>query len=154
MSDLSAILLSIISAIISGTAVAFLSPRFAHSVWKKQKLREQQVAVAEQFAKLFSDLHIAGNLRPVPSLDEGSMEIESRFHEQRALFILAFVLFDWEDTLSFGIKLLKLINDNSHDFQALSSLRAEFLARMFAEALDISPEKITKRSAKLSDQTR
>ena len=158
MSGFSTVLISIISAIISGTAVAFLSPRFAHSIWKKQKLREQQVTVAERFEKLFSDLHIAGNIRPVPPrgklIDEKSLEnslkVESRFWEQHALFILTFVLFERDDTLSLGMRLKRMIDDRSKDYPALYSLRMEFLAYMFAEAFGISPEKIAHRSAKLS----
>src|ERR1039457_4617442 len=150
MSGIPTMLISIVSAVMSGTAVAFLSPRFAHSIWKKQKLREQQVAVAEQFANIFSDLHIAGNIVPKPSHDEGSMKIASRFYEQYSLFILAFVLFEREDTLSLGNRLLKMVNDGSHDFKTLYSLRTEFLAHMFAEALGISTEKISQRSAKLN----
>ena len=134
MNGSSTILISAFCAIISGTAVAFLSPRFAHLVWKKQKRREQQIAVAEKFERLFSDIHISGNIRPKPTgekaTDERLLIIESRFWEQQALFILTWVLFEREDTLALATQLMRMVNEGSRDFQNLYRVRTEFLGRV------------------------
>jgi hypothetical protein len=39
---------SVISAIVVALLAAFLNPRFQHSFWKKQKLREQRLLIAER----------------------------------------------------------------------------------------------------------
>jgi len=77
--------------------------------------------------------------------DENSLKIVSRFFELEALFILMFVLFEREYTLSLGGRLRKSTRGKCSDIKALCALRAELLASMFAEALGISMKELEER---------
>ncbi len=71
--------------------VLWLSPRMTFGVWKLQKLREQQLSIAERYAKL---AHIA-------HFDHGPQH----FFEERILVMLAAALFQGEE-LKRGLKRL------------------------------------------------
>jgi hypothetical protein len=134
----------------SALIVAFLSPRFAHLIWKKQKLREQRIAVAERFAKISADIYIVGNLHPRPPQQDvvGSQSLEkvSTFLEQDALLALIHVLFERKDTLASGLNLKKELQSGSRDLQSLYALRVDLLGRLFAEAFEISTEDLAHRA--------
>ena len=138
---------SLTSAAIVAVLAAFLNPRFQHTFWKKQKLREQRVSIAERVAALHGKFSLAPEATPKPDF--------SNYFEEDALLILVQVLFEREDTLKSG-NLLKSWMSN-HPFllsetpvselMELWALREDFLRRVVAEAFEVSMDKIAPRSA-------
>src|SRR5207244_718540 len=96
----------------SAVLVAFFSPRFQHLVWKKQRLREQRISLAERFAKISGDLRIIAHLTPHGSFTDPAAapsEDAAKFLEQEALLLLVQVLFERKRTLDSGTKLKKAL---------------------------------------------
>ena len=142
--------LTVVLSLLSALIVAFLSPKFGYFVWRKQRRREQQLALADRFAKLNSDLRIIGNLKPRPKEGESSSErhavdAAAPFLEQNALLSLIFVAFERKHTLESALMLKRAV-DAGTAFQSIYSLRVDLLARLFAEALEIPPDVISRRS--------
>ena len=91
--------------------VAYLGPRFQHLVWKKQKLREQRIAVAQQFSEISSDFRIATHwLSLDASKPEAAREGLSKLLEQDALLVLVRVLFTADGTMTSADNLRMRLN--------------------------------------------
>jgi hypothetical protein len=137
---------SLITAVIVAVLAAFLTPRFQHLFWKRQKFREQRVSIAERFAAL----HGKFTLGPV----EGKFEW-SRVFEEDALLIVIQVLFEREDVLISASRLRAWLNTHPlnlsenlpiGDLMELWALRVDLLSRLFAEAFEISENRIRSKT--------
>jgi len=80
---------SVGTAVIVAFLAAFLNPRFQHLFWKKQKLREQRVLIAERSAALHGEFTLTR---------AAEVDFSSRF-EEGALLALVQVLFECEETI-------------------------------------------------------
>jgi hypothetical protein len=117
-------------------------------VWKRQKLREQRLAVAERFAGVSSSFSVVTNwARP--------LEDSSKLLEQDALLVLIQVLFERKRTLDSGTALRSLLNSVPPNqlpqddlIRALYAQRVDLLACLFAEAFDVSTEDLAERAAR------
>ena len=140
-------LTSATSAVIVAILAAFLNPRFQHLFWKRQKLREQRVSIAERFA----ELHVKFTLTPAVS---ENFQWSSVF-EVDALLVLVQVLFERPDTLESASRLKAWLNSHPlqlsenlpiGDFMKLWALRVDLLSRLFAEAFEISTDQVRSKS--------
>ena len=117
----------ILSPIASGMValtVLWASPRLTFRVWKRQKLRDQQLQIAERFDRLSI------------ALDNGPQH----FMEERAIVMLAAALFESQSLKrklkEVGPAVTK--NDLSAEtFDSLSRLRTEITMLMYVEALEL-----------------
>jgi len=139
------ILTSVSSAVIVAVLAAFLNPRFQHAFWKKQKLREQRVSIAERFAALH------GKLTPAAA----EIDFSARF-EEHALLALVQTLFEREDTIVSCTRLMAWLDSHPIRLDGRSpisvfmeawTLRIDLLIRLFAEAFEISAESLETRGA-------
>lgn len=138
----------------SAVVVAFLTPRFQHLVWKRQRLREQPIAIAERFAKVSSNFIVVTDITPPHGASDsaGLLENASGFLEQDALLVLIQILFESRRALDSGNKLKKALTSlRSHPppeegIRRLYALRVDLLSCLFAEAFDISVEKLADRA--------
>jgi hypothetical protein len=137
---------SVSSAVTVAILAAFLTPRFQHVFWKKQKLREQRLSVAERFAALHAK--VLFNPTSKPELAE--------FVEEDALLVLVPILFEREDTIAAAYR-LKLWR-NSHPRQGMSeediryvwAVRVDILTRLFAEVFEIATWRVEERAKKIA----
>jgi hypothetical protein len=148
MVDLPTVVTSVLASTVTGVVVAFLAPHFQHSVWKTQRLREQRIAVADRFAKTaFSTVTF--------SLSQ-SVESITGYLEQSALLALIQVLFNDTETLQTATAFksafdrMPTSSASSEDLKQLHALRIQLLALLFAEAFDISTDKLARRTASKS----
>lgn len=130
----------------TGVLVAFLTPRFQHVVWKKQRLREQRIDVAERLAKT--------GFTPAMLTPTASAEYLAGYLEQAALGVLIQVLFDRPETLH-AATLYKNALDvppptSQQQFENLFALRVHLLSSVFAEAFNISTDKLVERARESS----
>lgn len=143
-------LASVTSAIVVAVLAGFLNPRFQHHFWKKQKLREQRVLIAERFAALHAKVTF-------PSTAEaGRGDDLSSFFEEDALLVLVQVLFDRADTRTSGNGLKTWVNNHPmqlqpgnlpvSEFLEVWKLRVDLLSRLFAEAFEVSTDELEKRA--------
>jgi hypothetical protein len=135
-------ILSPIASAVTTLTVLLSAPRLNFRVWKKQRLREQQLQVADKFAKLSANFFIHMNLQPVRKQDarDNAKIIEgfTPVFEQNVTFTLIGVLFEHPRTLE-KLDLLKqaLEGDNSENtIRAASRIRSEIAALLYAEALE------------------
>lgn len=135
---------SVSSAVVVAVLAAFLNPRFQHLFWKKQKLREQRVSIAERFAALH------GKLTPAAA----GIDFSARF-EEHALLALVQILFEREDTILSGNRLKAWLDSHPIHlggsspisvFMEAWTLRIDLLSRLFAEAFEISTGGLEKRA--------
>jgi hypothetical protein len=144
------------TALCSAVLAAFLVPLFQHRVWRKQKLREQRISVAERFAAMHSNFLLATSLTPsLQSNDKPALQDASKFLEQEALLILIQILFDREDTIRACNNLKALLNKqppqlSEDSLRELWRMRIDLLSRLFAEAFEVSTERLSKRALKNS----
>jgi hypothetical protein len=127
------------TGVIVAFVAAFLSPRFQHLFWKKQKLREQRVLIAERFAALHGEFTLAR---------AAEVDFSSRFEED-ALLVLVQVLFEREQTKISGSRLKEWLYNHAIELSASEkpsvllevwALRIDLLSRLFAEAFEISTD--------------
>lgn len=131
----------------TGTAVlvAFLAPRFQHFVWKTQRLREQRIAVADRFAKDAFSTHTFSLSRSVESV--------TGYLEQSALLALINVLFNDPETLRAALAFkvafdrIPASSASNEELKQLHAIRIHLLALLFAEAFNISTDKLARRAA-------
>jgi hypothetical protein len=127
---------SVITAFVAAFLAAYLNSRFQHFFWKKQKLREQRVSIAERFVALHAKLHPA----------DAEIDFSARF-EEHVLLALVQVIFDREDTILSGSHLKAWLD--SHPIQLSGgspisvfmeawTLRINLVSRLFAEAYEMS----------------
>lgn len=129
----------------AGTAVivAFFAPRFQHLVWKSQRLREQRIEVADRFAKAGFSAHTFALTR--------SLESVTGYLEQAALLVLIQVLFDDSETLRAATEFKTALDAmataaSEEDMRKVHVLRIHLLSRLFAEAFEISTDKLARRA--------
>lgn len=139
---------SVAASTVAGVVVAFLAPRFQHSVWKTQRLREQRIAVADRFAKIAFSTDTFSLSR--------SVESATGYLEQSALLALIQVLFEDPEALR-AATAFKAVFDctptssaSTEELRQLRALRVHLLALLFAEAFNISTDKLTRRAASKS----
>ena len=141
-------LASVSTAVAVAFLAAFLNPRFQHFFWKKQKLREQRISIAERFAALH------GKLTPAAA----EVDFSARF-EEHAVLALVQVLFEREGTIVSGNHLKAWLD--SHPIQLDGSspisvfmeawmLRIDLLSRLFAEAFEISIDSLEKQPDRIA----
>ena len=139
-----------------GTAVvvAYLGPQIQHRVWRKQKLREQRIDVAERFAKIGTSLSLMTHSMPTPSIAANPqvLEVSSLYLEQFALLVLVQILFTEPPTREAGTAFRTALDKavpnmaSIEHMQKLYSLRVQLLACLFAEAYGISTNKLANRA--------
>jgi hypothetical protein len=140
------VLLPAIVSLVVSLVLIYLSPWFTHLVWKKQKRKEQQLAIADRFAKLSYDLNIVRDSCPGPEdTREVFFEKSSLFLEQNALILLIRVLFDHKRTVNAEQRFRDLMLTDMPDVNRMHILRSELMACLFAEALEIPFEPPSQR---------
>lgn len=147
---------TLLTSLSSAVVVAFLGPRFQHLVWKKQKLREQRLSVAERFDATNRNFWLVTNVMPPANADDHARIAEdvAKFLEQRGVLILVMVLFERQGTLDSANKLRACLDSrpqlSSHEYpqylETLYALRVDLLSRLFAEAFEVSTERLIKRN--------
>ncbi|HSY03627.1 MAG TPA: hypothetical protein VK819_15800 [Acidobacteriaceae bacterium] len=123
--------------------VAYLSTHFTHLVWGKQKRREQQLAVAERFANIRLQFYVYANIDPKTT--EERLKIAPARVEQDSVLMLICTLFKRRDTILWTIKLRRAINEHRTDIEVMHRLRLDITVGLFAEALGISMNEVSKR---------
>jgi hypothetical protein len=126
-----------VSAIVA-LIISFLSPRFTHTMWKRQKRKEQQVAVAERYAVLLTQLIASDNLTFLRdrSVAEALRLTPTEIEFRGMLFVIQ-VLFE-----SDNIK--RRAREVAEGGETAVRMRAELMAYLLAEALDLPFDKIPK----------
>ena len=125
-----------IAAVVS-VSVAVFSPLFTHHLWKRQKRKEQQLAVAERFAAVFSEFVALARFDMGDSswkaADVARFEtIRTEFH---GILYSVFVLFDSDVS--------KRRAEDLMFAKKIGTLEcAELQSFLFAEALDLSTKAI------------
>ncbi len=142
---LQTIFLSLCGGVLGGVVVAFVTPRFGYPIWRKQQRRQQQIALAERFANLGSNLYVITNSKPHPTQGARVSENIAALLEQNSLLVQIYVLFEDKDTLALALRLRTAI-DNNTDFQSLHTMRVDLTARLFAEAFEVSAVDIAARA--------
>lgn len=131
--------------------VAYLGPQFQHLMWKKQKLREQRINVAERFAKLGSHLSVATHSVSPTAPASQLLEVASLYLEQFALLQIIQVLFEEPITREAGTAFKRVLDEippktaGSETFENVSKInlfRVQLLACLFAEAYEISTSRL------------
>jgi hypothetical protein len=131
------ILLSLTSAVTVAVLAAFLNPTFQHAVWKKQKLREQRIVIAERFAAINAGFRFSSPQEVEPNWG-GILEMDG-------LLRLVEVLFERDETKKAGSGLRLWLDSHGmlltgelpiSQFMEMLRLRVELLARLFAEAFE------------------
>jgi hypothetical protein len=118
-----------ISAVVS-VCIAVISPLFTHHLWKRQKRKEQQLAIAQRYVVL--------RAQTSPSLHPQLLESDQRLQfkqaqvEMKGLLFLIPILFEREEIIDRADGLLK---------PADTWIYFELQAFLFAEALDVPFEK-------------
>jgi hypothetical protein len=121
-----------IAALVS-LSVAIFSPLFTHHLWKRQKRKEQQLALAERFAVLRAELRTYDDNR-----DQGAWyKWANARTEMSGLLFVVQVLFEKDDVIIRAKKLRGVQNPETIEVQ-----RVELQTYLFAEALDVSFDKI------------
>lgn len=155
--DWPTLLTSFSSAVIVASLGPSLGPRLQHYFWKKQKRGEQRLAVAERFGAMNANFWLVINV--VPPTDDHARRAadETKFLEQDALLTTVMVLFERRDTRDSASRLRECLNSRPqlpHEHQqyeeyikTLYALRVDLSTRLFAEALEISTERLIKRNA-------
>jgi hypothetical protein len=146
------VLLSAVTSLVVALAVSFAAPRFNFGIWKKQKLREQQLSIAERFAKLGADMYVYSNVLPRVAKDHEDakrfVEAMAPMLEQRALVGLMSVLFDNEELWLLGTELGEIYDSGDEEgAKRIPEIRGRMMEMMYAEALEISSRKLAKRMA-------
>ena len=130
-------LLSVTSAVIVAVLAAYLTPRFQHAVWRRQKLREQRIAVAERFAAMNANFRFASPDEVEPNWGE--------VFEMDGLLRLVEVLFERGEVRNARENLRAWLDTNPtllsgqlpiDQFMKMWKLRVEVLAALFAEAFE------------------
>jgi hypothetical protein len=112
---------------------------FTHRFWKRQKLKEQQLAVAERFSVLRQELLASSGIQ------EGDAFVRSVHarEEMAGLLYMVPVLFEKKEVVTRvdDLKHLRIVDNNIH------GQRVELQCYLFAEALDLPFDKIKYRAA-------
>jgi hypothetical protein len=145
----SALEVALVSASISSVVsvcVAVISPMFTHRLWKRQKRKEQQLAIAERFAVLFSEVVALENTSDLEQTSANELRFWSAQVEFRGLLYAIQVLFE-----------NSVITQRATDLWAGEDkvnllICAELQAFLFAEALDIPTSKIPTRGYRKKSQ--
>lgn len=130
-------LTSFSSAVIVASLGPSLGPRIQHHFWKKQKLGEQRLAVAERFDAMNRNFWLMTNVIP-PTDDHAKLaEDVTKFLEQDGLLTTVMVLFERRDTLDSASGLREWLNNRprvSHDYQQYE----QYLKTLYAIRFDLS----------------
>jgi hypothetical protein len=122
-----------IAAIVS-LSVAVFSPLFTHHLWKRQKRKEQQLAIAVRFCTLIAEIAAAAAVN-MASVNKSPAETELI----GILYVIP-VLFENEETVDRALTLL----GRGRSEESPVILRIDLQGYLFAEALNISFKKIVK----------
>jgi hypothetical protein len=130
-----------IAAVVSVT-VAIISPLFTHHLWKRQKRKEQQLAIAERYATFHAELSAYD-----PGVHDESRRrrYESLKLEMLGLLFVVNVLSEKAKvrTLADDVQLSLISPNPPHSEPSISGEKFfELQAYLFAEALDIPFSKV------------
>jgi hypothetical protein len=132
------ILPAVISAIVSWT-IMYFGPRFNFNVWKKQKRKEQQLAIADHFAKIIVNPYNMGYDNYDNDHKTWLAAEEVKWERMSVLTQIA-VLFERPETR----KVAKKMNssgpskdDDSRVIALTNLMMFDLAANLFAEALDL-----------------
>lgn len=152
---------SILGGAIAGVIVAFVSPRFAHLVWKKQKLRDQQILIAERFARISANFIVLTHMTS-PDWNAAQFGTDkmldnfSAIQEQESLLVLIWCLFKRKDTLDAVLRLKQGLRGLStapdrrrseEEIRMLYKLRVDLLSKLFGEAFDLTDDLLKRKAA-------
>jgi hypothetical protein len=126
---------AVIAAAVS-LSVSLISPAFTHHLWKRQKRKEQQLAIAERFAVLNAEMAAAVDTRDLKAVFEKS---PAELELIGILYVIP-VLFENEETVDRALTLL----GRGSSKESPMILRMELQGYLFAEALNTSFKKIVK----------
>jgi hypothetical protein len=127
-----------------------LGLRFQHLVWRKQKLSEQRVLMAERLARLHASSWIMTHGAPLEV--RAALDVAGQYLELFSLLVQIQVLFDGKDTLAAGNALKTALDEGPPNTateerqQRLYALRVQLLACVNAEAFGISVKKLRRRA--------
>jgi hypothetical protein len=131
----SALETAVIAAAVS-ISVSLISPAFTHQLWKSQKRKEQQLAIAARFATLIAEIAAGVDSREPKAIGKKS---PAETELIGILYVIP-VLFENEETVDRALTLLG--RGPSKESPVL--LRIELQGYLFAEALNTSFMKIVK----------
>jgi hypothetical protein len=137
-------ILSPIASVGVALTVLWVGPRLTFMVWKKQKLREQQLEVAKKFAEVSTNFFVFFNIKPIRDEDASDtakiVEAFAPVFEQQLTMTLIAVLFKHEPTLDNLDKLKEGFGEEGGSHEKLSEMsrvRNEISALLYAEALEV-----------------
>ena len=122
-----------LSSFVTLLVAMVIAPLVSHRIWKKQKLRDQQLAIAQRFASLLSTMM---SYEALISTVEYDHKWGSTLSEFLGILKTIQVLFKRE-----GIGTLAARLPPEKDRMLDGAKGAELQARLFAEALNV-PEKV------------
>ena len=126
-----------IAAVVSVT-VAVISPLFTHHLWKRQKRKEQQLAVAERFAARTAEMVASTFLNAVDSVSAQREKDAARLEVMGILYLVP-ILFE---TSGSSMLAAELRNHPLSGQRALNKIR-DLQVALFAEALDLPYQRST-----------
>lgn len=124
-----------ISAVVS-LSVAVGSPLLTHTLWKRQKRKEQQLAIAQRFSALYSDYLVWKDKGAGAKTIEELAPINPSWFEFTGVLYLAQVMFIRPEVIQLANTLMQDVD--RIDFMTVTQLQAH----LFAEALDIPANKV------------
>jgi hypothetical protein len=137
------ILSPVASAVVTLT-VLLAAPRLNFRVWKKQKLREQQLEVAKKFAEVSTNFYVFFNIKPIRDEDASDpakvVEAFAPVFEQQLTMTLIAVLFEHKPTLDRLDQLKEAIVEvggSPEKLSEMSRVRNQISALLYAEAHEV-----------------
>lgn len=134
------------SAILAAILAAWLTPRFQHRTWQKQRIKETRLAITDRIRLLLA------NRLGFPSKDT------TAFHELRMLLEVSTILFDLEETHEFAehladrmIEAFHTANLSDETYVSIVSDAAFFLMFAYGETFGVKGSNLVKRVTKKVD---
>jgi hypothetical protein len=136
---LTSIVVPAIVSLVVALVVSYFGPRFNFPVWRRQKRKEQQLAIAERFAKISASPYSVG-YDNYDSNHETWLRAQELRQERQTLLFLIPVIFEDAKTWELVTRVTILI-DALDGWTKITPegylLLIQVGARLFAEALDI-----------------
>jgi hypothetical protein len=127
-------LVSVLIPAIVALIVCTISPLFTHYLWKRQKRSERKLAVAERYAVLNAE--VEAHLHPEDFAARGRLSAAK--NEMLGLLFVVPVLFQKKEVVIRA----KALRGGVRNPETIARQRIELEAYLFAEALDVSFDKI------------